>query len=87
EIYEIFKFITKSIKALKIAYQPDGFNVGLNLGKAGGAGLVGHIHFHIVPRWVGDTNFMSVLADTKIINEELEKIRDKLSALLTNQHG
>ncbi|MEO0071993.1 MAG: HIT domain-containing protein [candidate division WOR-3 bacterium] len=81
EICEIFKLITKSVKALKASFQPDGFNIGLNLGKAGGAGLAGHLHFHIVPRWIGDTNFMAVLADTKVINEELKKTQKKLKGL------
>ena len=61
---------------------PDGYNVGVNLGKAAGAGLADHLHIHIVPRWHGDTNFMAVLADTKVVPQALEDLRQKLLAAL-----
>jgi len=51
---------------------PNGYNIGINIGKIGGAGFAGHVHIHIVPRWAGDTNFMPILTDTKIISESLE---------------
>lgn len=65
-------FLTKlSIRLLKSAMEPSGFNTGMNLGRVAGAGLEDHIHTHIVPRWQGDTNFMSVLADTKVLPQAL----------------
>ena len=58
--------------------QPDGYNIGLNLGRVAGAGLPGHLHWHVVPRWNGDTNFMPVLADVKVIVQSLDALYDLL---------
>ncbi len=70
---ELFQLTSLSLKVLKEKLNPDGFNIGMNLGRTAGAGYEDHIHVHIVPRWNGDTNFMPVIADTKVIPEFLEE--------------
>jgi len=70
---ELFTSLTIGIKLLKSIFKPDGFNLGMNLGKVAGAGIEDHLHIHIVPRWNGDTNFMPVLANTKILSISLEE--------------
>ena len=81
ELYEHFKIVTQSIKVLRQVFNPGGFNLGINMGKSAGAGISGHVHTHIVPRWEGDTNFMPVLSDTRVVPEALaetyKKLRDK----------
>ena len=72
ELTELIMLVTESQKLLQKRLKPNGFNIGLNIGRSGGAGIVGHLHFHIVPRWEGDTNFMPVLADTKVIPQLLD---------------
>ena len=79
ESLEIMKALGEVQQRLREAMKPDGFNVGVNIGKISGAGLPGHLHFHIVPRWQGDTNFMPVLADTKVIPQALEEVFDLLA--------
>lgn len=71
ELFEHFDLVRKSARAIKEAYKPEGFNIGMNLGRVAGAGVEGHVHTHIVPRWNGDTNFMPVLSDTKVLPEAL----------------
>lgn len=71
ELFEHFDLVRQSARAIKEAYKPEGFNIGMNLGRVAGAGVEGHVHTHIVPRWNGDTNFMPVLSDTKVIPEAL----------------
>lgn len=78
ELLDLQQTLALMIKSLKAIMNPDGFNVGLNLGKAAGAGLPGHLHWHIVPRWNGDTNFMPVLAQTKVISQSLEAFYELL---------
>lgn len=70
-----------ALKVLREAYRPQGFNIGVNLGKAAGAGIDDHVHTHIVPRWGGDTNFMTVMADAKVIPEALAESYNKLKGL------
>jgi ATP adenylyltransferase len=69
--------------ALSLVMKPDGFNIGVNLGKVAGAGIVEHVHIHIVPRWQGDTNFMPVLASTTVLPQALQELAARLRAALT----
>src|SRR6266702_1204731 len=68
----------RTLQVLRNTLKPDGFNVGSNLGNAAGAGIPDHVHIHIVPRWNGDTNFMAVIDDVKVVNEALAQTADKL---------
>jgi len=77
EIEELFHLLKLSIRILETSLAPDGYNVGINLGKAAGAGME-HLHLHVVPRWSGDSNFMPVLSDTKVIPELVEQTYRKL---------
>ena len=74
---EMWELMTKATKLLKESIKPDGFNIGINLGKVSGAGLKTHIHIHVVPRWSGDTNFMPILANTRAISEALDETYEK----------
>jgi ATP adenylyltransferase len=67
-----------ALRALRLAMNPDGFNMGINQGKVAGAGFAEHIHYHIVPRWLGDTNFMPVLADVKVMPEHIDTVYENL---------
>ena len=78
EKIEIMDKLQLAEQALKIIYSPEGFNIGLNLGRVSGAGLHEHIHVHIVPRWNGDTNFMPVLGEVKVISQDLITTKNKL---------
>jgi ATP adenylyltransferase len=83
ELLEVFQGVQEMLAALKKSLNPEGFNVGVNIGRISGAGFDGHVHVHVVPRWGGDTNFMPVVADVKVIPEGLRetylRIRKELS--------
>lgn len=76
---DLQKTLREMIAVLEKLMSPDGFNVGLNLGAAAGAGLPGHLHWHVVPRWSGDTNFMPVVGDTKVISQSLDALYELLT--------
>lgn len=81
---ELFFVFTESIRIIREKMKPLGINAGLNLGKYAGAGVPGHLHFHVVPRWQGDTNFMPVLSDTKVIAQSLEDVYKLLKPAFTS---
>jgi ATP adenylyltransferase len=78
ELAETSSLLQQSVRALKDTSGPDGFNLGLNLGRVAGAGVLGHVHWHVVPRWNGDTNFMAVLGDVRVLPEALAATYEKL---------
>lgn len=79
---EVMQFIQRMMKVLRETMNPDGFNIGANVGQAAGAGIADHVHFHIVPRWVGDYNFMPLMSETKVIPEALSDTYKKLKGKL-----
>ncbi len=86
ELLELMTLLRDCRKALSASMSPDGFNAGFNLGSAAGAGVEGHIHLHVVPRWRGDTNFMTVTAGTKVIPQSLDEVYDMLRPFLSSQN-
>lgn len=80
EAAELWSAVTDAVRAVKSAYSPDGLNIGANLGRAAGAGVPGHFHIHALPRWNGDTNFLSTVAATRIMPESLPATWSKLTA-------
>jgi len=81
EALEVHRLAGQGMAALAETFAPQGYNVGWNLGRIAGAGIVDHVHLHVVPRWAGDTNFMPVLADVKVLPEHLSETRRKLAAV------
>ena len=79
---EMMRIAQRVQVALKTAYHPDGFNLGMNLGRAAGAGVTGHLHLHVLPRWSGDANFMTVVGETRIEPEDLTTTYEKLRKAL-----
>lgn len=82
---EIMNCLQDACKALKQILKPEGFNIGANIGKAAGAGIDAHLHFHIVPRWNGDTNFMPALGEVKVLSQDLLVAKKKLIDALSQQ--
>ena len=82
---ELIELAQRTEQALELLYHPQGFNFGLNLGRAGGAGVAGHLHLHALPRWSGDTNFMTTVAETRILPEELETTWRRMRAAFGGQ--
>jgi ATP adenylyltransferase len=82
ELAEIMSLAQLAERALTEVYHPHGFNMGMNVGKPAGAGVLGHLHLHLVPRWDGDTSFMTVFADTRVLPEELSATADRIREAL-----
>lgn len=78
EFIDIFNLMKRSIKALEKTFKPQGLNIGINIGKAAGAGIDTHVHVHIVPRWIGDTNFIPVFSDCKVISDYIANTYEQL---------
>jgi ATP adenylyltransferase len=81
---EMMELVTHGIRVLRRVYQPQAFNVGANIGEAAGAGVAGHIHMHVVPRWGGDANFMATVAETRVLPESLEESYARIRAAWTD---
>jgi ATP adenylyltransferase len=73
ELFDLHRLLQRSVRLLNHAYRPEGFNIGMNLGKVAGAGIADHLHYHVVPRWGGDTNFMPIISDTKVLIQALDE--------------
>jgi ATP adenylyltransferase len=85
ETTDLLRLTRRCVNALTRVMKPNGFNIGLNLGQVAGAGILGHLHLHIVPRWQGDTNFMPVLAGTTVVPQALRELAAQLRAALLNE--
>ena len=86
ETAQLMAAVQLTLRVLRQELRPEGFNVGVNLGRVAGAGVPDHVHFHVVPRWNGDTNFMPVLAEVKVVNEHLTRTAEKLRQAFAAAH-
>jgi ATP adenylyltransferase len=77
---DLHQELARALAAVKRAYRPEGMNLGMNLGRVGGAGIADHLHWHVVPRWIGDTNFMPVIGDVRVVPEALDEAWGRLRA-------
>ena len=84
---EMMELTSRCTTILKDIYKPHGFNIGVNIGEAAGAGVLGHVHIHIVPRWAGDTNFMSSIAETRVLPEALEDTYKRVKSAFDESKG
>jgi ATP adenylyltransferase len=82
---EMADLLKMSLRVLKRNYRPHGFNTGMNLGQSAGAGVVGHFHLHVIPRWQGDSNFMPLVSQTRVLIEDLERTYDRLRPLFQRE--
>lgn len=80
ELLELFKSVNTAKQLLEVTLKPQGYNIGINISKAAGAGIIGHLHIHIVPRWQGDANFITVIHNTRVISQSLNELQAKLKA-------
>lgn len=85
EMLDIMKMTQFSVNCLKEVFMPEGFNIGLNIGRVAGAGIEEHLHYHIIPRWVGDTHFMAVLSEVRVIPEHVLSTYDRLYPIFNKQ--
>jgi len=87
ELSETMTLVQASVRALHAGYEPDGFNIGMNLGDSAGAGVPGHIHMHVLPRWTGDANFMTTIAETRVLPETVGATYERVKAALLETVG
>jgi ATP adenylyltransferase len=83
DFHELHEELRRAVVAVRAAYSPEGMNVGMNLGRPAGAGIADHLHYHVVPRWAGDNNFMPVLADIRVMVEHLDETWERISRAFT----
>jgi ATP adenylyltransferase len=85
ELAEIMRLASRAERAIRAAYEPHGLNMGINLGKPAGAGITDHLHMHVVPRWNGDTNFMTVVGETRVLPEDLAVTAERLRPVFARE--